>query len=210
VSWEIILTYMDKNTQTIFNQDLHIHTTYSTGDSSVTPQQTIEFVAQVRHARIIGISDHLEYLDDRVFGQYRERIHAQGLHLGAEVNGSRWVKRAIELGLEYYIYPCCDKEVDYKGVQILLESGKPVIIAHPLMLDTDLNKVPSECYIEINNRYVWRYKWRERLRPYVKMFDFVIASDAHTPNWLAQHVAHYVAEELGIKETILFKLKEER
>lgn len=195
---------MKKNEHHVFTQDLHIHTTYSTGDSSVTPEQTIEFIAQVGHARIIGISDHLEYLGDQVFRQYAGRIRAQGLHLGAEVNGSQWVDRALEFGLEYYIYQCFDTQADYRGAEILLESGRPVIIAHPLLLKTDLEKVPSECYIEVNNRYVWRYNWRLLLQPHAKRFNFVIASDAHTPNWLAQHVAHYVARELGIKETILF------
>jgi hypothetical protein len=195
---------MKKNEHHLFPQDLHIHTTYSTGDSSVSNEQTIEFIAQVGHARIIGISDHLEYLDDPIFSKYAERIRTQGLRLGAEVNGSQWVDRARELDLEYYIYQCFDRDADYKGADLLLESGMPVIIAHPLLLDTDLDKVPPECYIEVNNRYVWRYNWRLRLRPYVKRFNFVIASDAHTPNWLAQHVARYVAGELGISESILF------
>lgn len=188
----------------MFPQDLHIHTTYSTGDSSVTPQQTIEFIAQVGHARIIGISDHLEYLDDPIFSRYAERIRAQGLRLSAEVNGAPWVDRARELGLEYYIYQCFDRDADYKGAELLLQTGNPVIIAHPLLLDTNLDKVPPECYIEVNNRYVWRFDWRLRLQPYVKRFSFVIGSDAHTPNWLAQHVARYVAEELGINESVLF------
>jgi hypothetical protein len=31
-----------------------------------------------------------------------------------------------------------------------------VIVAHPTAFDTDLGRVPSECLIEINNRYVWK------------------------------------------------------
>jgi predicted metal-dependent phosphoesterase TrpH len=37
----------------MFNQDLHIHTTYSKSDSSVVPEQTIAFVAAVKHARVV-------------------------------------------------------------------------------------------------------------------------------------------------------------
>ncbi len=44
------------------SQDLHIHTTWSYGDTAVAEQQTIEFIAGVRHARTIGISDHYEFI----------------------------------------------------------------------------------------------------------------------------------------------------
>ena len=46
----------------MLQQDLHIHTTYSTNDNSVVPEQTVALVAAVNHANIVGISDHLEYL----------------------------------------------------------------------------------------------------------------------------------------------------
>ena len=53
-------------------QDLHIHTIYSSGDSAVVKEQTIALIEEVRHASIIGISDHFEYLvDDQVFHQFR-------------------------------------------------------------------------------------------------------------------------------------------
>jgi hypothetical protein len=71
-------------------------------------------------------------------------------------------------------------------------------------MGTDLDRIPHECYIEINNRYIWRSNWRERLRKYVRDRKFVISSDAHQPNWLNQNVARYVCRELGIQETVIF------
>lgn len=44
----------------MLNQDLHIHTTYSTGDSLIVPEQTIDLVAAVDHvARQLGIAEYL-------------------------------------------------------------------------------------------------------------------------------------------------------
>jgi hypothetical protein len=74
-----------------------------------------------------------------------------------------------------------------------------------MFMGTNLDRLPPECLIEVNNRYVWRNDWRAKLGPYVNRFRFVIDSDAHQPNWLNQNVARYVARELGIKETLLFE-----
>jgi len=38
-------------------QDLHVHTVFSHGDGAIVPEQTVELVAAVGHARILGISD---------------------------------------------------------------------------------------------------------------------------------------------------------
>ena len=38
----------------LYPQDLHIHTVYSDRDSSVVPEQTLELVARIAHARVIG------------------------------------------------------------------------------------------------------------------------------------------------------------
>ena len=73
-----------------------------------------------------------------------------------------------------------------------------------IALDTNLERVPPACLIEINNRYIWRCDWRRWYAPYRDRFRFVISSDAHQPNWLNQTVARYVAAELGIRETLLF------
>ena len=48
----------------LYTQDLHIHTIFSTGDSAVSREQTVELVAEINHAKIIGISDHFEYIGD--------------------------------------------------------------------------------------------------------------------------------------------------
>ena len=71
----------------MLQQDLHIHTTYSTGDSAVVPEQTVALVAAVRHARIIGISDHLDYLVNGEFEGYDKELRQFGFKVGVEVDG---------------------------------------------------------------------------------------------------------------------------
>ena len=184
-------------------QDLHIHTTFSHLDSAVVDEQTPELVWFTSHAEIIGISDHFEHFDDR-FDEYKRTLEHYGFHVGTEVDGSDYVQDAASLPFEYYIYHCRDYDSEYKALETLLATGKPVVIPHPMMLDTNLDRVPPECYIELNNRYIWRFDWRKRLGPYSERFHFVIGSDAHQPNWLNQNVARAVARELGINETIIF------
>ena len=183
-------------------QDLHIHTTFSKDDSAVVPEQTVALTAAVGHARIIGISDHFESIVDD-FPTYAAAVRAHGLRVGTEVNGAEWVREAEAVEVQYYVYHCRDRHDDYQGAERLAATGKPVIIAHPHALETDLRKVPAECLIEINNRYVWRSPW-ETFRSFLKAFSFVISSDAHQPHWLNQNVARHVARELGIRETLLF------
>ncbi len=184
-------------------QDLHIHTTYSVGDSAVRPQQTVSFVARFRHARIQGISDHLEYLTGETFETYQREVRANDLLVGTEVDGAAWTSMAIELDFDYYIYHCRDRREEYLGAEKLLETAKPVIIAHPLALDTNLDRVPPQCLVEINNRYIWRNDWKACLSPFRERFRFVIGSDAHQPHWLNQNIARRVAAELGVEETLL-------
>ncbi|NJK84692.1 MAG: hypothetical protein HC906_00595 [Bacteroidales bacterium] len=188
----------------LYRQDLHIHTIYSTGDSAVVPEQTIKLVSKINHAEIIGISDHFEYLGD-VYEKYRDEVYSYRFKLGTEVDGSRSVEAAAKLDFDYYIYHCWDSNPeDYRSVHKLLNTGKPVIIAHPYATGTKLEKIPEECYVEINNRYVYRYDWKAFFSGFTKKFRFVLSSDAHQPNWLNQNVSRMVAEELGIQETLLF------
>jgi len=184
-------------------QDLHIHTTFSRFDSAVVEQQTPELIARVRHARVMGISDHFEHFSDR-FDEYKKSMEKWGFHAGTEVDGSEYVAEASQLDFEYYIYHCRDRNAEYRAIDRLLDTGKPVIIPHPMVLETDLKRIPRECYVEINNRYVWRGDWRRKMAPHVRSFRFVIGSDAHQPMWLNQNVARYVARELGIEETLVF------
>lgn len=184
-------------------QDLHIHTTFSQWDSAVVPQQTPELVARVGHARVLGVSDHFEHFADR-FDAYKVELDKWGLHAGTEVDGSDYVDDAAQMDFEYYIYHCRNQRKEYKAIDRLLDTGKPVIIPHPMVLETDLNKVPRECYVEINNRYVWRDDWLKKIGPFTGDFRFLIGSDAHQPIWLNQNVARYVARELNLEETILF------
>lgn len=184
-------------------QDLHVHTTFSRLDPAIVPEQTVALVDAVRHANVVGISDHLEYVGD-IFDTYAHEVRVHKLHLGTEVGGAEWVHLASQLPVEYYMYHCRDRSEDYRGAERLLATGHPVIIAHPMMLHTNLERVPPACLIEINNHYVWRYNWRVGLSPYVGRFRFVLGSDAHKPHWLNQNVARYVARELEIRETLLF------
>ena len=87
----------------------------------------------------------------------------------------------------------------------MLATGRPVIIAHPNALQTNLDLIPGDCLVEINNRYVWRCDWRAFYGPHRQRFGFVIGSDAHQPNWLGQAVARHAAAELGIVERVLFE-----
>ncbi|MBK1621173.1 hypothetical protein CKO42_22690 [Lamprobacter modestohalophilus] len=99
---------------------------------------------------------------------------------------------------------CYDRAADYQALEQLLADDRPVIVAHPNALDTNLDRVPPECVVEINNRYVWRCDWKAFYGPYRERFRFVISSDAHQPNWLNQTVARHVAASLEITETLLF------
>ena len=182
-------------------QDLHIHTTFSRDDRAVVPEQTVQVVASIAHARIVGISDHLESIAGD-FPSYAETVRSYGFLVGTEVNGADWVQEAEAVDAQYYVYHCRDRDGDYRGAERLLATGRPLIIAHPLMMETDLRRVHPRCLIEINNRYVWRSNW-EILRPFTDSFSFVIGSDAHQPHWLNQNVARFVAGQLGIEESRL-------
>lgn len=194
----------------LYRQDLHIHTIFSTGDSAIVPEQNVDLIAAVRHAEIIGISDHFEYICDEIFDGYSKAVKSRGLKLGTEVDGGEYAAEAAGYPVEYFIYHCADEEIHYAGLDRLLETGKPVVVAHPLFMGTDLTRLPEGCLVEINNRYIWRSDWRTRLRPYLGKFRFILSSDAHQPNWLNQNVARYVAEELGVTETLLWKPQQER
>lgn len=185
-------------------QDLHIHTIYSTGDTAIVPQQTIELIAAMNHAEIIGISDHFDYLAGPAFDTYQNNVRAFGFKMGTEVDGYRWVNEALQYPFDYYVYHCYNTDADYKGAEQLLASGKPLIIAHPMALNTDLNKVPPQALIEINNRYSFRADWRRFYTPFINRFRFILGSDAHQPHWLNHVVASYVARELGVENTIIF------
>lgn len=185
-------------------QDLHIHSTWSDTDGAVVPEQTIGLIAAAGHARIRGISDHFEMVVDR-WDDYRAEVLAAGLHLGTEVNGHEWVPAALDADCEYRIFHCWDRDADYRALETLLASGRPVIVAHPNALGTDLRRVPPECLVELNNRYIWRCDWHAEYGPWAGRFRFVISSDAHQPHWLGQGVARHVAAELGITETLLFQ-----
>lgn len=110
----------------------------------------------------------------------------------------------MQYPFDYYIYHCYNTDLDYRGAEKLLESGKPVVIAHPQALDTDLKRVSPLALIEINNRYVFRYNWQQYYTPFLKQFRFILGSDAHQPHWLNHVVASFVAKELGVENTIIF------
>jgi histidinol phosphatase-like PHP family hydrolase len=185
-------------------QDLHIHTTYSTSDSAVRSEMTIALVAAVAHARVTGISDHFENLVNGEFERYAGDVRGAGFKLGVEVDGHAWAKEAAGYPVDYYLFHCRDQQSDYRALEELLATERPVILAHPNALETDLRRVPRECLVEINNRYVWRNDWHTYYAPFTERFNFVIGSDAHQPNWLGQAVARHAAAQLGIQEYLLF------
>ncbi|QEN08766.1 hypothetical protein EXM22_12495 [Oceanispirochaeta crateris] len=186
-------------------QDLHIHTTYSFGDSAVVPQQTVQLIENLNHAELRGISDHFGYLKGDVFQKYKADLHQHGFYCGCEVNDSIDVLEAVNYSFDYFIYHCRDKASEYKGAERLVETGKPVIISHPIAIGADLDKVPTDCYIEVNNRYIWKAEnYKAFYTPHLSRFRFVIGSDAHQPNWLNQTVARYAAAQMGIEETMVF------
>lgn len=150
----------------MLEQDLHIHTTFSAGDNSVVPEQTVALVASIKHAKTIGISDHFENLVDGVFDVYEKEVRKAGLKVGAEIDGHPWVNAAMGFQLDYFIFHCRDQTADYRALDLLLSTGKPVIVAHPNALDTDLKRVSTDCLIEINNRYIWRTDWTSYYGPF--------------------------------------------
>ena len=188
----------------MYNQDLHIHTEYSYGDRAVIKGMTVELIAWLKHAQIIGISDHFEYLTGKVFTKYQKHVKSSGFYCGTEVDGYKEARKAIDYEFDYFIYHCFDKRKDYEGANILLSTQKPVIIAHPYAIGTRLEKVPESCFVEINNRYIWRNDWKKVLSPFVNKFKFILSSDAHQPNWLNQDISIKVARELDLQETIIF------
>ncbi len=194
---------MTRYSSVTYPQDLHIHTVFSERDSSVVPEQTPELVARIAHAQVLGISDHFEHFADKAYDEYVERIRSLKMLVGTEVDGARSVDFAASLVFDYYIYHCRDIKADYRGTERLLATGRPVIIAHPNALGTDLGRVPEACLVEINNRYVWRCDWTAVYGPYRDRFRFVISSDAHQPHWLNQNVARRAAADLGIQEQLL-------
>ncbi|MBN2626341.1 MAG: hypothetical protein JXA95_06705 [Spirochaetales bacterium] len=187
----------------MIDQDLHIHTVYSHGDPAIEPQQTPDLIESLAHARVIGISDHYEYLPP-VFDEYRQDLHSRGFWCGCEINTGAEVPQALELPFDYYIYHCRDRDSEYRGAEQLADSGKPVIISHPMAMGADLNRVPTGCYIEVNNRYVWKGDYMAYYTPHLDRFRFVLGSDAHKPNWLNHVYAIYAAERLGIVPTQIF------
>ncbi len=189
----------------LLNQDLHVHTVYSTGDSAVVPQQTIPYIASLKHARIRGISDHFEYITGDVFDKYRSEVHSHGFYCGCEINDSADAREALGYPFDYFIYHCRDRDSEYRGAEALLETGKPVIVSHPIAIGADLNRVPTGCILEINNRYIWKAEdYMSYFTPHLERFRFVLGSDAHQPNWLNHLCARQAAQRLGITEYLLF------
>ena len=153
-------------------QDLHIHTVFSSDDSMVVPEQTMELISRVKHADVIGISDHYESLHDNSLELYMSEVMKYGFKLGTEVDGPDWINDVIQHPFDYYLYHCYDTDEAYENIYLLMETGKPVIVSHPAFMGTDLSRVPEQCFIEINNRYIWRSDWKSFFTPFLSKFKF--------------------------------------
>lgn len=187
-------------------QDLHIHTIFSRTDSAVVPEQTLDLIEKIRHAKTIGISDHFECMyRDATIEEYIGQVRKKQFLLGTEINGADWVDQALEHDFDYHVYHCWNENKHYKAIEKLLATGKPLIIAHPYATDTRIDKLPREVFLEINNRYIFRFDWKKYLGPHVNDFEFVLSSDAHQPNWLNQNVAMMVAKDLQVQESLVFR-----
>lgn len=105
----------------MFPQDLHMHTTYSTGDDAVVPEQTVALIAAVKHARIVGISDHVECLVNGSFEAYAAEVRGAGLKVSIEVDGHPWVPQAAEREVDYRQewWP----SLDFKGINPTVPTG---------------------------------------------------------------------------------------
>ena len=84
-------------------QDLHIHTVFSSDDASIVPEQTVELIAAVKHAEVVGISDHFENLVDGKFELYAAEVKKADLKLGIELDGHPLVKEAATYDVDYFI-----------------------------------------------------------------------------------------------------------
>ena len=104
----------------LYTQDLHIHTIFSTGDSAVSREQTVELVAEINHAKIIGISDHFEYIGDENYKKYKESVTSFRFKLGTEVDGHKWVDSEC-----FKIY--C-KRIGYSGKNFILGRIRHIIL----------------------------------------------------------------------------------
>ncbi len=113
-------------------QDLHIHTTYSTTDHSVVPEQAVTLVAAVGHAQVVGISDHFECLVNGHFESYTREIRGAALKVGVEVDGHPWVDQAVTYPVDDFVFHCRDQQADYRSLDRLLATGKAVIDANRL------------------------------------------------------------------------------
>jgi len=75
-------------------QDLQIHTVFSSEDSAVVKEQTVELVAFAKHAKIAGISDHFESFMPHRYEEYVQAVRKAGLLVGTEVNSHQKEIRA--------------------------------------------------------------------------------------------------------------------
>src|SRR4030043_298865 len=59
-------------------------------------------VSKINHAKIIGISDHFEYIGEANYIKYRESVTSFRFKLGTEVDGHKWVDLALSYDFDYY------------------------------------------------------------------------------------------------------------
>ena len=123
-------------------QDLHIHSVLSERDESIAAEQTVELIKEFRYAETMGISDHFEQISDP--DEYIKCVKTYGFHAGTEVCRGEHAHDAAEMDFEYFICHCSDRTADYRGIETLLATGRPVIVAHPMAHGTEPEKASGQ------------------------------------------------------------------
>ena len=86
-------------------------------------------------------------------------VRRAGLWVGTEVNGAAWISAALDAPVDYYIVHCYDTDADYTGLERLLGTGRPVIVAqrqaqgrdgrHPVAQAVGGQRRPPRCETEV-------------------------------------------------------------
>lgn len=107
--------------------DLHLHTTYS--DGLMTPEETVDLIAQNTTLRVIAITDH-----DTIGGALAAREYAQRRHLPLEVIIGQEVTTGDGDVLGLYLHLTLPKfTTAASAVEAIHQQGGLAVAAHPFV-----------------------------------------------------------------------------